>query len=178
MGSYSYPIHCIINNYIIIICSILLGRFVIRTACLTFAIGLNYVPYDILPNDNVSHVEEGAILTPQEINGFGIDFAKQVCRVCGIQCNFVYSKYSTLWNANGLGKSMHDGLYDAASMYTHTWDREHEVSFGEAFTKSRPAGLLSRMERDAHRNSTFPVVSSMSDLAKARVGIIHGWATR
>ena len=133
------------------------------------------MPYDTLPHINFTHVE-GQVVEHNAIHGFGIEFAKQVCQVCSIQCDFVYRKYSALWNAQGIGESLH--LYDAASMFTHTYDREDHVEFGDAFTRSRPAGLLARMDMDEMTGRLQPVILPSSDLTNVRVGIIHGYATR
>lgn len=149
---------------------------VLRAACadaasVRLAFGQNYPPYDRLTSHH--HVPTGSPI-PADAEGFGIEFAREACATCSLDCHLVAESYNELWSfENRIGSAIASGAVDAGSMFTHTYDRaERGVRFSDAITRSRPAGILTRLTADGN-----PVVRASSDLTHHKIGLVRGWAT-
>lgn len=129
---------------------------------INFMMDTNYPPYAMW-NTSLGQPDQAA--------GFGIDFAREVCDACDLECYFTVDKWDKCWSNDLPGDGLMNGHFHACMTYTNQYQRQWSLEFSHGILeKNKPAGLLSRLEGGQ------PVIPPTSDLSGFKICDVSGWA--
>ena len=141
---------------------------------LLFAITGNYEPYEYVTGAGERDVLTGDALPADVPTGFAVETIKRACDACDLSCEFVLADAADCWTSGGFpGLGLQAGHFDACAAYTATSRRQLGVAFGDAVSRPRAAGILTRLAPSTRE----PVVRPTDDLSDVVVAVVGGYAT-